>query len=99
MLKVHKVVDYKTGPKGKRVDMVQASFTDKTGHHTNHMSLSQWQDKLAASKDVEAENGLVIAGSVDLEPEEELVGYPGDNSGVGEEADVSNLRTDFEAAY
>lgn len=87
-MKVHKVVYWDKGPKGKRVQMVQASFTDETGHHTNHMTLVAWLAKTEASY-TEAKPGYKI---LDVSPDTE------DTSGVVEEADVGDLRTDFESA-
>jgi hypothetical protein len=47
MLTIHKVVNYERGPANKRVSMVQASFTDETGHHTNHFTRLAWDAKVA----------------------------------------------------
>jgi hypothetical protein len=46
-MEVHKVTEWEKGPKDKRVKMVQACFTDETGHHTNHMTKVAWEEKLA----------------------------------------------------
>jgi hypothetical protein len=82
MLTIHKVVEWEKGPKGKRVQMVQASFTDETGHHTNHFSRTEWERRVAAAEDNAVDE---IVGSIDTEDTSEGV----------EEADVSDLRTDF----
>ena len=59
---VHKLVHWSKGPKGKRVEMVQASFTDETGHHTNHMTKVAWEDKLAAVLDEPEDSGADVEG-------------------------------------
>jgi hypothetical protein len=63
MLTIHKVVNYERGPANKRVSMVQASFTDETGHHTNHFTRLAWDAKVAKATNerewAEAEDKLV----------------------------------------
>jgi hypothetical protein len=60
-MKIHKVVTYERGPKDKRVRMVQASFTDETGHHTNHFSEVEWERKVAATKPEDSGSGVESA--------------------------------------
>jgi len=70
MFKIHTVSHWKKGPKANRQEMVQASFTDETGHHTNHFSLREWERICAEREEqgAEVKDGYQV---LDISPKSE----------------------------